>query len=305
MKENNDSNFTWNKKLIFFWKKNSKEDKNQYHNLLRRKESPQKRLFKAIKEALNNEEKIRKKIKSKTDLFFEEKNNSHYKKKNEQLLDINNKLDESDYSKENYSFNSRCAQYKMELSNFQDLNKNDEIITKQKKNLVNKINIKKDIISYDFHYKNISKNNNQTGNNKIKINQYNNKNFNNIINQKLSNSTRNLTNNFTNIIKKNNNKLSEINSFNKKVMPKSINYMNYKLINQSPSNVYKKGEFVLFKNKLYKSRFGKLSFNSQGNDSKIDLTKKITFFEYKPFYNTKEKSYILYNNKDNNSRQIN
>ena len=111
MRENNDSNFTWNKKLILFWNKKTKKDKNQYHNLLRRKESSHSRLFKAIKESFNSKEKIRKKIKLKTNLFFEENSNSLHRKRSEQLLGINNKLDESNYSKDNISFNSNCAQY--------------------------------------------------------------------------------------------------------------------------------------------------------------------------------------------------
>ena len=93
MRENNDSNFTWNKKLILFWNKKTKEDKNQYHNFLRRKESSHSRLFKAIKASFNSKEKIRKNIKLKTDLFFEEKSNSLHRKRSENLFDINNKLD--------------------------------------------------------------------------------------------------------------------------------------------------------------------------------------------------------------------
>jgi len=141
MREINDSNFTWNKKLMFFWNKKSKEDKNQYHNLSRRKESSHSRLFKAIKAAFNSKEKIRKRRALKTDTFFDKNNNSLHRKISVQLFDINNKLDESDYSKDDISFNSICAQYNMILSIFQGLDKIVEKNSNQKKNSINKINI--------------------------------------------------------------------------------------------------------------------------------------------------------------------
>ena len=110
---------------------------------MRRKESSHSRLFKAIKESFNSKEKIRKKIKLKTNLFFEENSNSLHRKRSEQLLGINNKLDESNYSKDNISFNSNCAQYNMNLSIFQGLKKNAEKNCNLKKNSIDKINIKK------------------------------------------------------------------------------------------------------------------------------------------------------------------
>ena len=111
MKENNDSNFTWNKKLISLRNKKSKEDIKQHSNLFKRKESPHSRLFKAIKSSFNSKEKLRKTIELKTDLSLEGSQNSYHKDKNEELLDINDNLDEFDFNDDNISFNSNYAQY--------------------------------------------------------------------------------------------------------------------------------------------------------------------------------------------------
>ena len=306
MRENNDSNFTWNKKLIFFWNKKSKEDNIQYHNLLRRKESSHSRLFKAIKSAFNSKEKITKRRAFKTILFFEKNNNSFVKKRSVQLLDINNKLDGCDYSKDNISFNSNCSLYNMKLSFYRDLDKTNEKNSNQKKNSINKINIKKGISSNNFQCISLRQNYNLKENNKRKINQdniKNNKNLNIMINQNLNNSTRNITHHFTNIIN-NDNKLSEENSFNKNIMTKKMDNIKYKFINKRSTNSYKKGKLSLYKPNLYKSKIKKLSFCSRGNDSISGLIKKMKFSEYKPIYNNKEKSDILYNNKNNISRKI-
>ena len=88
-------------------------------------------------------------------------------------------------------------------------------------------------------------------------------------------------------------------------MTKKMNYIKGKFINNTLSNSYKKGEFNLNRPSLFKSKFKKLLFCSQGKDSKIDLIKNMKVSEYKPIYNNKEKIDILYNSKDNNSRKIN
>jgi len=309
MKENNDSNFTWNKKLMSLRSKKPKEDIKQHPNFFKRKESPHSRLFKAIKASFNSKEKISKTIEFKTDLFIEGNQNSYHKEKNEELLDINDNLDEFDLNDENISFNSNYAQYNMKLANIQDLGKIDKKNINQKKNLINKINIKKDHKSYEFQLKNSNKNYNITENNKRKINKdniKNNQNINIIINQNLSNSTRNIANNFSKFINKNNNELSEFNSFNKKIMinPKNINLKNYKIINKSPTNIYKKGDLFLSKPSIYKSKFKNLSLITQGNYTKNGLIKKIKISKYKPMHNAKQKSDILYNKKDNESKHI-
>ena len=311
MKENNDSNFTWNKKLMFFWYKKSKEDIKQHHNLFKRKESPHSRLFKAIKASFNNKEKLKNTIELKAGLYYDGNQNSHYRGKSEKLLEINDNLDESDFNNDsdNNSFNSNCAQYNMKLSNIQDLCKVDEKKTNQKNNLINKINIKKEYQSYMLQLKNSSKNYKIIENNKRKIkkdNIENSQNINIIINQNLSNSTRNITKNFTKVINKNSVGLNELHSFNKKIIinPKNINLKNYKIINKSPVNTYKKGAFILSKPCLYKSRFKNLSNITKGNYTKIGLIKRIKISEYKPMYNTKQKSDILYINRDNKSKQM-
>ena len=309
MKENNDSNFTWNKILMSFWNKKSKENLKHHLNLFKRKESPHSRLYKAIKISFNSKEKQSKTIELITDLSFKGKQNSYNKEKSEELLENNDNLDEFDFNDDDISFNSNYAEYNMKLAYIQDLGKIEKKNTNQKKNLINKINIKKENTSYIFQLKNASKNNKITEINKRKINKdniKNSKNINIIINQNLSNSTRNLTSNFTKFINKNNNKFSELYSFNKKVMinPKNINLINYSTINKSPTHVYKKGNFILSKPSLYKSKFKNLSIITKGNNTKSGLIKRIKISEYKPMYNEREKSDILYNNKDNNSKQI-
>ena len=119
----------------------------------------------------------------------------------------------------------------------------------------------------------------------------------------MSNSINNISHNFTQIIKRKNNNLTELKSINKKIKinPKSINFMKYKIINKSPTNPkIKKGDLVLPKPNLYKSIFN----NNQLKNCKSGLIKRIKISEYKPFYNEKEKSDILYNNKNNNSKHI-
>ena len=302
MKENNDSNFTWNKKLNVFWKKKSKEDRRQNPNIFKRKESPQQRLYRSIKKSFNSKEKIRKAMELKADLSFIKKQNS--KVKSEELLEVSNNLDENDFNDdENISFNSNYAQFNMNLADIENSCNIDEKNTNQKKNLIKKINTQKQHKIYEFQSRNTRKNYNITEYNKRKINNDNKKNFKNIkiiINQNMSNSSRNITNNFTKVINTSNN---ELNSFNKKGI-KKISLMDYKTINRNPTNIYKKSSIFLLKPSLYKSRVKNLSINTQGNDTKSELIKRIKVSEYKPMYNLKQKFEILYSNKDNNSNQI-
>ena len=87
-------------------------------------------------------------------------------------------------------------------------------------------------------------------------------------------------------------------------MTKKMDNIKYKFINKRSTNSYKKGKLSLYKPNLYISKIKKLSFCSRGNDSISGLIKKMKFSEYKPIYNNKEKSDILYNNKNNISRKI-
>jgi hypothetical protein len=185
------------------------------------------------------------------------------------------------------------------------LDKIDKKNTNQKKNLINKINSKKEHKPYEFQIKNASKSCNRIENNKRKINKNNvknRKNINIIINQNLNNSTRNLSNNFTENIKENSNKLNELNSSNKKTLinPKNEKFMKYRIINKSPINSYKKGDIILSNPSIYKSIFKNLSIIKQIDNTKNDLIKRFKISEYKPMFNTQPNSDILYNNKYNN-----
>jgi len=310
MKENNDSNFTWNKKLLFFWNKSPKEDK-RHPNFYKRKASPHSRLFKAIKSSFNSREKRKKTIEIKRDLSFEGNQNSYYRDKSDNLLEISNNFDESEFNiyNDNSSFDSNNAQFNMKLADFQSLGKIEENNSKPKKNILNRININKEDKSIEFQSINPSKNYPKEINKRKfnKDNIKNNKNINIIINQNVSSPNRIITNNLTEVNKRSNNILSELNSYNKieMVTPNNTNFIEInKNINKSPTNfLLKKGRFILTKPSIYKSIFNNMPNNNQGRDFKISLMKKIKCSEYKPIYSRREKSDILCNNVDNSSNQ--
>jgi hypothetical protein len=122
----------------------------------------------------------------------------------------------------------------------------------------------------------------------------------------LNNSTRNLSNNFTENIKENSNKLNELNSSNKKTLinPKNEKFMKYRIINKSPINSYKKGDIILSNPSIYKSIFKNSSTITQGDYNKNSLIKRFKISEYKPMCNIKQNSDIIYNKKNNNIRLI-
>ena len=110
--------------------KNASKDKDKYVNLLKRKDTPQKRLFKAIQKSLEKDEKKYKlREVPKSEVFVEQKNLIFDKKYNDIIeSNKNSKQDEIDYSnindsKDALSYNSVVAQYNMDVTGFEDENK--------------------------------------------------------------------------------------------------------------------------------------------------------------------------------------
>jgi len=149
--ERNDLNFSWNKK-IFYKRTNSKKEISQekYINLLRRKESPQTRLYRIIQKSLEKNGNPEKKMK---ELLDNEKLNN--RGASEDTVKLRSRYKEwhttdisNDISNDKLSYNSLMAQYNMNIMKFQDENKMFEELN-PKLNNSNKIKH----ISYDFNKK--------------------------------------------------------------------------------------------------------------------------------------------------------
>ena len=165
--------------------KNASKDKDKYNyiNLLKRKNTPQKRLFKAIQKSLEKDEKNYKlKEIPKSNILVEQKN-AIFDKKNDDIIEanINSKQDEIDYSNINdsketaLSYNSVVAQYNMDVTGFEDENKlielNNSMRSKKNTNFPSQKNSnflhfkdnyfqnENELKSYNYNSKNIIKSN--------------------------------------------------------------------------------------------------------------------------------------------------
>ena len=136
----NDIKFSWiiNKKF----KKNNNEylSKEKYINILKRKQSPQIRLYRAIQNSLQNQEQSLKNI-NRIEKSCEQKKFFPNKKLN---IDIYNRgasedckrrkiVDTSNISKETISYNSHFAQYNINISGFEDEKKIYQLYQKRNK----------------------------------------------------------------------------------------------------------------------------------------------------------------------------
>ena len=191
--EKNDLNFSWNKK-VFYNIKNSKNEISQekYINLLKRKESPQTRLYRIIQKSLEKNENSKKRIKGSFDI--ENRNDRGASEDAVKFESRYKELDTTNISNDELSYNSLMAHYNMNIMKFQDENKifeelnskNKKInsnkikdipydINKEKEKIENKIN-NKSCHSYDKIYNKEEKNifkkqfNNNINNNNIDIN---------------------------------------------------------------------------------------------------------------------------------------
>ena len=145
--EKNDLNFSWNKK-VFYNIKNSKNEISQekYINLLKRKESPQTRLYRIIQKSLEKNENSKKRIKGSFDI--ENRNDRGASEDAVKFESRYKELDTTNISNDELSYNSLMAHYNMNIMKFQDENKIfEELNSKNKKNNSNKI---KDI-PYDIN----------------------------------------------------------------------------------------------------------------------------------------------------------
>ena len=143
--EKNDLNFSWNIKL-FNKRGNSKNviSQDKYINLLRRKESPQTRLYRIIQKSLEKNESLKSKKKESLDNV-----NLNNRGASEDTVKIHSRykeLDTTDISNDELSYNSLMAQYNMNIIKFQDENKIFEELSSK---IINSKKINN--ISYDIN----------------------------------------------------------------------------------------------------------------------------------------------------------
>ena len=165
--------------------KNASKDKDKYNyiNLLKRKNTPQKRLFKAIQKSLEKDEKNYKLKEIPKSNMLDEQKNAIFDKKHDDIIEanINSKQDEIDYSNINdsketaLSYNSVVAQYNMDVTGFEDENKlielNNSMRSKKNTNFPSQKNSnflhfkdnyfqnENELKSYNYNSKNIIKSN--------------------------------------------------------------------------------------------------------------------------------------------------
>ena len=162
----NDSIFTWTKR-----KKSSKDkdsNTNKYINFLRRKQSPQKRLFRAIQNSLEKNQKTNDEkypLSGQKILIKENSNeNIHIRGSSDEATQITkyDALDNNSFDKSEFSYNSLIAHFNMNVIGFQDEGKMYEENIRRINSIKNKkiIPSMSDLNSY-----------NHNQNNKIKINQ--------------------------------------------------------------------------------------------------------------------------------------
>ena len=168
--ENNNFSPIKNSKKIL----NLKNNKDKYINLLKRKQSPQTRLYRAIQHSLEKDEKsFQARAEEKSELSCEQKDifsnkkiniNIHNRGVSEDAIKRNNinVLDNSNISRETIAYNSLMAQYNMNVNGFQDENKIYELFHLRRRNRITKsspdnyinsnslINIKN---NYNYDYK--------------------------------------------------------------------------------------------------------------------------------------------------------
>ena len=173
----NDMKFSW---LKVHGKNNLEFHVNdeKYINLLKRKQSPQTRLFKIIQNNLEkNENSLKNKSVAKSEFSIGQNNDLPYRNRNiykRMISDDNiqrykiNEMDNANLSKDDITYNSLLAQYNMNVIKFQDENKIYELFYKRKNGKMpnfsnNQINVIKndknqvDCKSTDFNNKNASK----------------------------------------------------------------------------------------------------------------------------------------------------
>ena len=166
--------FSWRNNKHFIPKQNSKQvtnidnSKEKYINLLKRKQSPQTRLYRAIQNSLEKNS-IKLKTEPKSELSCEQKNifnktkkiniNIHNRGVSEDGIvcmkkDKYNGFDNSNISRETITYNSLLAQYNMNVIGFQDENKIFELFHLRNKNRINKLSpdISKNIKHIKNHY---------------------------------------------------------------------------------------------------------------------------------------------------------
>jgi hypothetical protein len=144
----NDLNFTWLENNKFKLKKKSKIKKvdikstnYKYINLLKRKQSPHIRLYHAIQQSLEKDEKSLKCLKRKSILSFEEKkmlkenNNINVHNRGVSEDCIMSKRENFNVSKDLISYESHKAQYNMNVKGFEDEKKVEQLYKARGRNI--------------------------------------------------------------------------------------------------------------------------------------------------------------------------
>ena len=168
MNQINDLKFTWltkiniqkqnkNLKTKILDKKETTNTNTKYINLLRRKQSPQTRLYRAIQHSLEKDDKSIKSLRTKSELSCEEKNLVPNKKINIDIYDrgisedgLRNKLNNSYLSKDIISYNSHLAQYNMNVLGFQDEKKIYQLYLMRRRNRISKISFSPSPSPYNY-----------------------------------------------------------------------------------------------------------------------------------------------------------
>jgi serine/threonine protein kinase len=257
--EKNDLNFSWNKQ-IFFTRKNSQKEINQekYINLLKRKESPQTRLYRIIQKSLEKNENFKKRIKESFD-----NENPKNRGASEDAVKFQSsrykELDTTDISNDELSYNSLMAHYNMNIMKFQDENKIFNELN-SKKNNSNKI---KDI-PYEINKEKIEN----------KMNNKSCRSFDNIYNKEEKNILKKQFNNKIDLDK------NHLKSYNY-IIPHSEEKKNMclikfsKIINNNNLNSSKIKEININRRNVF--NFNKIKTRNKANKQRsIDLNNKIS-----------------------------
>ena len=290
MNEINDMKFSWINDKNILVKNNSKMElmslsKEKYINLLKRKESPQIRLYKALKQKKN--EQLKKQDAS-YELSCEQKNilinNKRKEKENRDIsVDaIRNRLDNSNISREVLSYSSIFVHYNYNVIQFEENKTINELFNTRRNNLKNKITIyspdkyyNNSYSQYDLikscDYKNTNKNKSINTKNikKFNISIDLDKNFlgeSNLINEKSSKSETKITFNNKNI--KLNSKEKKRKDYCKKIYMNIINKINnqinsFRNVNKNNKPINNNISKNIKINSINPNKISKTSFNEE------------------------------------------
>ena len=299
----NDLKFSWiiSKKN---YKKKNLNDKNKYINLLKRKESPQTRLFRAIQKSLGKEDRKIEKLSEDKIMVKDNENNNHNHIRDirdDNTLNTEFEVLENNNIKSEISYNSLFAHYNMDVVRFED----EEKIYKENISRINSIKNRKidnfknkiEIDSYNFN-NNINLNHPNKVIKKEKINNiFNmslnlNKNIfeesNNILNNnnfrykserlKIKNNLFNIKNNNNELLKINKKRRNLCKSIYTKIISRIKNYFD-DLAELNRNILIKKKKNLSYSNKLSKKNYIIQKNNLEKKDKLLYFTEESFTFK--------------------------